>query len=216
VGRRRCLATVAEMSVARVGAGSFPESDAKRGVTLVVMAHTLPLRRYRRHTRSPEIAGWHARDRPRARPRPGVGPSLLPTRSRVLPTHGPGIRCDHPDVSVSVLLIDDDPAFRRLARRVLTATGVAVVGEADTVASGLARALDLRPDALLVDVGLPDGDGTDLAAELTALPWRPRVVLTSVDPDAASADDVRRSGASGFVAKDQLPGAGLKLLLAAG
>jgi DNA-binding NarL/FixJ family response regulator len=117
-------------------------------------------------------------------------------------------------VSTSVLLIDDDPAFRRLARRVLSATGLAVIGEADTVASGLSAAIELRPDALLVDVGLPDGDGTNLARELAALPWAPRVVLTSVDPDAASPEEVLRSGAHGFVPKDDLPGAGLRLLLA--
>ena len=112
----------------------------------------------------------------------------------------------------SVVLIDDDPTFRELARRVLSATGFSVVGEGDSVATGLAAAVALQPEALLVDVGLPDGDGIDLARELVDLPWRPRVVLTSVDPDAASADDVRRSGANGFAPKDQLPGAGLELL----
>jgi DNA-binding NarL/FixJ family response regulator len=114
----------------------------------------------------------------------------------------------------SVVLIDDDPSFRKLARRVLSATGFSVVGEGDTAATGLAATHDLRPEAVLVDVGLPDGNGIDLARELVALPWRPRVVLTSVDPDAASAEDVRRSGANGFAPKDQLPGAGLELLAA--
>jgi DNA-binding NarL/FixJ family response regulator len=117
---------------------------------------------------------------------------------------------------MSVLLIDDDPAFRELARRVLSGTGVKVVGEADSVATGMAAALGLRPDAMLVDVGLPDGDGVALARELAALPWRPRVVLTSIDPDAATPEDVRRSGADGFAPKDELPGAGLRLLLAPG
>jgi DNA-binding NarL/FixJ family response regulator len=117
---------------------------------------------------------------------------------------------------MSVVLVDDDPDFRALARRVLDASGLAVVGEADTVATGLAATMDLRPDALLVDVGLPDGDGVALARELTALPWRPRVILTSVDPDAASPDEVRRSGANGFVPKDELAGASLGLLLAGG
>jgi DNA-binding NarL/FixJ family response regulator len=112
----------------------------------------------------------------------------------------------------SVVLIDDDPTFRELARRVLSATGFSVVGEGDSVATGLAAAVALQPEALLVDVGLPDGDGIDLARQLVALPWQPLVVLTSVDPDAASADDVRRSGANGFAPKDQLPGAGLELL----
>ncbi len=116
-------------------------------------------------------------------------------------------------VPPSVLLIDDDPAFRRLARRTLAGTVLSVVGEADTVAAGAAAARELRPDVVLLDVGLPDGDGITLARELSALPWQPRIVLTSVDPDAASPDEVERSGASGFVPKHELPGLGLRLLL---
>jgi DNA-binding NarL/FixJ family response regulator len=116
---------------------------------------------------------------------------------------------------MSVVLVDDDPVFRALARRVLCATGLAVVGEADTVAGALAATIDLRPDALLVDVGLPDGDGVALARKLASLPWRPRVVLTSADPEAASPEEVRRSGADGFAPKDDLTGAGLRLLVAA-
>jgi CheY-like chemotaxis protein len=81
------------------------------------------------------------------------------------------------------------------------------------VATARAAAHALRPDAALVDVGLPDGDGIALARELSSLPWRPLIVLTSTDPDAAGADDVRRSGAQAFVAKDQLPNAPLGRLL---
>ena len=114
---------------------------------------------------------------------------------------------------MSVLLIDDDPGFRRLARRTLAGTRLSVIGEADTVASGASAARELKPDIVLLDVGLPDGDGITLAGELTALPWGPRVVLTSVDPDAASPDEVERSGAEGFVPKHDLPGRGLRLLL---
>jgi DNA-binding NarL/FixJ family response regulator len=117
-------------------------------------------------------------------------------------------------MSSSVLLIDDDPAFRRLARRALIGTGLNVVGEAGTAAAGSSEARRLKPQVVLVDVGLPDTDGISLASELSALPWGPRVVLTSVDPDAASADDVRRSGASGFVPKQDLPGSGLDMLMA--
>ena len=116
----------------------------------------------------------------------------------------------------AVLVVDDDPVFRSLARRTLIAEGLVVVGEAENVAKAMAAAHALRPDAVLVDVGLPDGDGVALARELTALPWRPRVVLTSTDPDAASLDDVRSSGAGAFVAKDDLPNAPLRQLLAPG
>jgi DNA-binding NarL/FixJ family response regulator len=113
----------------------------------------------------------------------------------------------------SVLVVDDDPVFRVLARRVMSGSGLSVVGEADSAAGALAAAAELRPDALLVDVGLPDGDGIALARQLAALPWQPRVVLTSIDADAASPQDLLRSGADGFAPKDELPSAGVRLLL---
>jgi DNA-binding NarL/FixJ family response regulator len=115
----------------------------------------------------------------------------------------------------SVLVVDDDPAFRRLAERMLVEFGLVLAGEADTVASAITAAGSLRPDAVLVDVGLPDGDGITLARQLTALPWRPRVVLTSTDEDAASPNDVSGSGAEAFVPKSELPNAALNELLGA-
>jgi DNA-binding NarL/FixJ family response regulator len=114
----------------------------------------------------------------------------------------------------SVLVVDDDPVFRVLARRILAASGLDVVAEAATVVEAMAVAREVRPDAVLVDVGLPDGDGIALARELSALPWRPRVVLTSTDPDAASLDAVHSAGARAFVAKEALPNAPLVSLLA--
>jgi CheY-like chemotaxis protein len=116
-------------------------------------------------------------------------------------------------VMAGVLLVDDDPAFRGLARRLLTGEGLAVVGEADGVATAMVAARDLRPDGALVDVRLGDGDGIALARELAALPWSPRVVLTSSTPDAASPDEVRGSGAGAFFPKAELPNAPLKQLL---
>ena len=113
----------------------------------------------------------------------------------------------------SVLVVDDDPEFRGLAPRRLRAFGLAVAGEAATAAAARSAAATLRPDAVLVDIGLPDGDGVSLACELSALPWRPRVLLTSTNAEAATAADVRRSGAEAFVPKDQLPNAALGSLL---
>jgi DNA-binding NarL/FixJ family response regulator len=89
-----------------------------------------------------------------------------------------------------------------------------VVGQADSARKAVSAAGSLEPDAILVDVGLPDRDGVSLAGELAALPWRPRVLLTSVDADAAGPDDVRRSGAAGFTQKAELSGASLDRLLA--
>jgi CheY-like chemotaxis protein len=116
-------------------------------------------------------------------------------------------------MKVSVLVVDDDPVFRRLAQRILEACGLVVAGEADTAASAISVAGALRPDAVLVDVGLPDLDGIALARQLTALPWRPRVVLTSTNAEAATASDVRSSGAEAFLPKNELPSAALEDLL---
>jgi CheY-like chemotaxis protein len=113
----------------------------------------------------------------------------------------------------TILVVDDDPAFRELAGRFLADLGLRVAAQADTAAAALARAEETRPDAALVDVDLPDGDGIALAGALAALPWEPRIVLTSVDPDAAAPDEVRRSGAHAFLSKDKLEGTTLLRLL---
>jgi response regulator of citrate/malate metabolism len=79
------------------------------------------------------------------------------------------------------------------------------------VQAARAAALALKPGALLVDVGLPDGDGADLAHELASMAWRPRVVLTSTDRDAVGLGD---GNSLVFVAKADLPTAPLERLLA--
>jgi DNA-binding NarL/FixJ family response regulator len=113
-----------------------------------------------------------------------------------------------------VFVVDDDPVFRDLAHRMLRAAGLTVVGEADSVSEAMAAIRDLEPSAVLVDVGLPDGDGVTLAADLATLARRPSVLLTSTDPDAVSPADVQRCGARGFLAKADLPSAPLDVLLA--
>ncbi|MBV9050326.1 MAG: response regulator, partial [Solirubrobacterales bacterium] len=58
-----------------------------------------------------------------------------------------------------ILIVEDDPSFRRLVRALLTARGYLVVGEAASAGEGLALAAAVQPDAVLLDVDLPDGDG---------------------------------------------------------
>jgi DNA-binding NarL/FixJ family response regulator len=113
----------------------------------------------------------------------------------------------------SVLVVDDDPKFRALAARLLATSGLTVVGEADSISAALSAAERLKPAAVLVDAELPDGDGIRLVRELAALPWRPRIVLTSIDPDIATAETARRAGAEAFVNKVELANAPLAELL---
>ena len=96
----------------------------------------------------------------------------------------------------------------------MTAAGLKVAGEAENAAKALTAAEELRPDAALVDVDLPDRSGIALAHELTRLPWRPRVVLTSVDAEAVHPEDVRHSGARAFVHKAELADGSVPRLLA--
>jgi DNA-binding NarL/FixJ family response regulator len=104
----------------------------------------------------------------------------------------------------TVLIVDDHPGFRRTARTVLEHDGYAVVGEAADAASGLRESRRLRPAIVLLDVGLPDESGLDLAARLTAEADAPAVVLVSSRDRADLGPLVERSGACGFIAKAEL------------
>jgi CheY-like chemotaxis protein len=116
----------------------------------------------------------------------------------------------------SVLVVDDDVAFRHLASRVLTSWGHVVIGQAGTVAEALGRAAELQPDTVLADIGLPDGDGFALTRDLLRLPSPPRVVLISSDSDAANNPAAKLVGAYGFVPKDELPGSQLRRMIEEG
>ncbi len=115
---------------------------------------------------------------------------------------------------VSVLVVDDDPGFREVATRLLAELGLTVIGQAGTAAAARAAAQELRPDGVLVDVGLPDGDGVELAAELSQLPWQPRVLLTSSDPEVTTTAEALAAGAVGFLSKTELPTGNLWQMLA--
>lgn len=115
-----------------------------------------------------------------------------------------------------MLVVDDDIVFRGLARRVLTEAGLDVVGEAGTIAEAIRAADELKPSAALVDVQLPDGCGLSLARALHALPWQPRVVLTSMDADVVVDKDLTATGAVAFVPKSELLSAPLGDLLRPG
>ena len=93
-----------------------------------------------------------------------------------------------------MLVVDDDPAFRAAVRRLMEARALQVVGEAGTASEAYAAALRLKPDGVLVDVDLPDDDGIALAHRLAVLAWRPRVLLTSTDPDAVGPGELELDG----------------------
>ena len=71
----------------------------------------------------------------------------------------------------------------------------------------------MRPAVVLLDVQLPDIDGFDVATRLTSQADGPAVVLTSSRDGSKFDRMVARSGARGFVPKDELSGPALEALL---
>ncbi|HEV2753263.1 MAG TPA: response regulator transcription factor [Solirubrobacteraceae bacterium] len=114
----------------------------------------------------------------------------------------------------TLLIVDDHPTFRGMAREILESDGFDVVGEAPDGGAALSAARDLRPDVVLVDVRLPDTDGFAVARRMTAHGDAPAVVVTSSSDDPLYPGRARSSGARGFLAKHDLCGPALSLLLA--
>jgi two-component system KDP operon response regulator KdpE len=77
-----------------------------------------------------------------------------------------------------VLIIEDDNIIRRFVRSALEAEGCEVF-EADTAARGLIEAGTRQPAVLILDLGLPDGDGRDLIKELRTWSQMPIIVLSA-------------------------------------
>lgn len=101
---------------------------------------------------------------------------------------------------IDVLLVDDDPQVCRYLEEMLTTDpGLRVVGHAHDGPDAVRRAVDLRPDVVLLDLRMPGGDGLEAIEPITRHGSR-IVVLTAYDTDR-DVDTALRRGASGFVLK---------------
>lgn len=111
-----------------------------------------------------------------------------------------------------MLVVDDHAGFRAIARRLLESEGWSVVGEARDGATAVVAATALRPDIVLLDIGLPDVDGFVVAERLAAIGAARIVLVSSRDRDAYGAR-IASSVAVGFIAKGELDGDHLRTLL---
>jgi DNA-binding NarL/FixJ family response regulator len=106
-------------------------------------------------------------------------------------------------VTVRVVIADDQGMVRSGFTTLLNSEpDIEVIGEAVNGQEAIARAAQLRPDVLLMDVRMPVLDGLQATREITAMPGAPRVlILTTFDLDDYVYQALRW-GASGFLLKD--------------
>jgi CheY-like chemotaxis protein len=122
------------------------------------------------------------------------------------------------------LLVDDNDAFLETARALLERQGVQVAGVASNIAGALRQARALRPDVVLVDIGLGEESGFELARLLAAdgqdgqgaqrgqeaqrgqgaQRGRADVILISAQAERDYADLIAESPAAGFLHKPEL------------
>jgi two-component system KDP operon response regulator KdpE len=108
-----------------------------------------------------------------------------------------------------VIVIEDEPAIRRFVRMSLEAEGCQV-HEADSLNRGIIEAGTRQPDMVVLDLGLPDGDGVDFIRDLRTWSDIPVIVLSARSGEAdkvealdAGADDylAKPFGAAEFLAR---------------
>jgi DNA-binding NarL/FixJ family response regulator len=110
-------------------------------------------------------------------------------------------------MSLSVLLVDDNPHFLRTLDRFLTAHGHGDVRVVDTMVGGrdvVARAARLRLDVILVDLKMPDVPGLQLLPQLRRmLPGAILIAMSLMNPEEFL-DDPLAAGANAFVSKTRI------------
>lgn len=114
-------------------------------------------------------------------------------------------------MATSVLIVDDHPAFRASARRLLESEGFDVAGEAADGRTALRAVEEDPPDVVLLDIALPDLSGFEVAARLAGGPTK--VVLTSSRARSDLGPRLASSRAVGFIPKDRLTGDAIHALL---
>jgi two-component system NarL family response regulator len=115
-------------------------------------------------------------------------------------------------MTIRVLLVDDHRLVREALRDALARVcDVEVVGEAGDAASAFLQIRSLSPDVIVLDIGLPDLNGMEVAARVRECESVAKIVVLSAYADKRFVTEMLRAGASGYVTKSA---AGSELVLA--
>ena len=112
--------------------------------------------------------------------------------------------------AIRIVLVDDHEVARRALRSVLRANpNIEVAGEATEGKEALKKVGELKPDIVLLDIGLPDMSGIEVAPGIRSISPESRIIFVSQHISIPLAKDALRGGAFGYVVKSD---AGLDLL----
>jgi len=118
-------------------------------------------------------------------------------------------------MALRCLIVDDNPRFGYEARSLLETEGISVVGVAESGDEAVRLAKAAAPDIALVDIGLGEESGFDVALRIVdGAPERaPAVIFISTYDEQEFADRIAASRALGFIAKTQLSAESIRRLL---
>jgi DNA-binding NarL/FixJ family response regulator len=106
---------------------------------------------------------------------------------------------------MNILVVEDNPHMRRvLVEMARSAFATDSVLDAESANSARELVRDSRPELVLMDVGLPDGSGIDLTAEILGLLPRSKVVIVTNEQDGACRAAARNAGAVACISKDDV------------
>ena len=112
----------------------------------------------------------------------------------------------HTPPALRVLLVDDQPLFRKaLAGLVNAQLDMTVVGEADNGLAAFERVCELTPDIVVMDVNMPGSGGVDGVRAIRGAGYTTKIVMLTVSEDDDDLFDAIRAGANGYLLKNIRP-----------
>ena len=103
---------------------------------------------------------------------------------------------------VRILLVDDHSLFRQFVVELLgKRPELQVVGEASDGLEALQRAVELRPDLILLDIGLPSLNGLKVARQMRSLVPESKIIFLTQESSADVVEEALSLGARGYVVK---------------
>lgn len=105
------------------------------------------------------------------------------------------------ETATAVMVVDDHPIWRDAVARDLADEGFAVTATADGVAAARRRAAVVKPDVVVMDMRLADGDGARATAEVLAVSPSTRVLVLSASDERDDVLEAVKAGATGYLVK---------------